>query len=99
MTEHQALEADEPDPAIAAILLNLWIAAHEAPPAPWSLARLAKRSEVAMSTLRRDLTGLEDAGLAHVFADDKGRDCAALTEAGLALCREAFGEAPPAAAG
>ncbi len=51
------------DPALVAVLTQLWRARREAPERAWSLAKLAKQSDLPMSTLRRQLTGLSDAGL------------------------------------
>ncbi|MFL9879061.1 helix-turn-helix domain-containing protein [Herbaspirillum rhizosphaerae] len=53
--------------------------------APLSLARLSKRTELRMSTLRRFLTALEEAGIAIVVVNDDGTGNAILTVAGLKL--------------
>jgi len=53
--------------------------------APLSLARLSKRTELRMSTLRRFLTALEEAGIATVVVNDDGTGNAILTAAGLKL--------------
>ncbi|EJL84781.1 hypothetical protein PMI16_03731 [Herbaspirillum sp. CF444] len=53
--------------------------------APLSLARLSKRTELRMSTLRRFLTALEEAGIATVVINDDGAGNAILTAAGLKL--------------
>ncbi len=54
-------------------------------PASLSLARLAKRTGLRQSTLRRNLTRLEDAGLVHVELDEAGGGRVLLTNAGTAL--------------
>jgi DNA-binding IclR family transcriptional regulator len=54
---------DEIDPALIAILAQLWRAAQENPGRAWSLAKLSKQSGVPMSSLRRHLTALSDAAL------------------------------------
>ena len=51
-------------------------------PAGLSLARLAKRTGLRQSTLRRNLTRLEDAGLVRVKLDEAGGGRVLLTEAG-----------------
>ena len=83
----------ELDPLIAGILFQLWGASREEAGKPWSLARLSKRAEVPMSTLRRYLTQLEAAGLVRVTMDEQGRGSAGLLDEGLALCAALF-EAP-----
>ena len=83
------------DPVLAAILWTLWAFAREASPGHSSLARLAKRSDLAMSSLRRGISALEEAGLVAPFVDEKSRECVLLTDAGRALCEEVFsGDAP-----
>ncbi len=54
---------DEIDPALIAILAQLWRAAQETPGRAWSLAKLSKQSGVPMSSLIRHLTALSDAAL------------------------------------
>ena len=44
---------DEIDPALIAILAQLWRAAAESPARAWSLAKLSKQSGLPMSSLRR----------------------------------------------
>lgn len=51
-----------------------------------SLARLAKRVGARQSTLRRQLTALEDAGVVRVELDDDGSGTVSLTTEGSALC-------------
>jgi DNA-binding IclR family transcriptional regulator len=58
---------------------------HQRSGAPLSLARLSKRTELRMSTLRRFLTALEEAGIATVVVNDDGTGNAILTAAGLKL--------------
>jgi DNA-binding IclR family transcriptional regulator len=53
--------------------------------APLSLARLCKRCDLRMSTLRRFLTALEEAGIVVVVLNDDGTGTAVLTAAGLQL--------------
>lgn len=50
-----------------------------------SLARLAKRTGLRQSTLRRNLTWLEDAGLVRVELDEAGGGRVLLTSTGTAL--------------
>lgn len=83
----------ELDPTIAGILFQLWGASREEAGRPWSLARLSKRAEVPMSTLRRHLTQLEAAGLVAVDVDELGRGSASLLDEGRSLCAALF-EAP-----
>ncbi|WP_034302781.1 helix-turn-helix domain-containing protein [Herbaspirillum sp. RV1423] len=58
---------------------------HQRSQAPLSLARLSKRTELRMSTLRRFLTALEEAGIATVALNEDGTGSAILTAAGLKL--------------
>ena len=82
----------ELDPALAQLLMLLWEAARTSPDKPWSLAKLSKRAELAMSTLRRHLTQLESAGVVDVEIDEDGRGSATLTAEGRELCDALFGE-------
>lgn len=50
-----------------------------------SLARLSKRTELRMSTLRRHLTALEEAEIASVVSNEDGTGRAALTAYGMAI--------------
>ncbi|MDR3099050.1 MAG: helix-turn-helix domain-containing protein [Paraburkholderia sp.] len=85
----------EIDPALVAILEQLWRAQCETPGRAWSLAKLSKQAGVPMSGLRRHLTGLVDNGLVvTTFAED-GTGSASLSEDGRAFCVEVFGEAAP----
>ncbi|SAK66824.1 putative DNA-binding protein [Caballeronia catudaia] len=83
---------DDIDPALVAVLAQLWRAHSETPARAWSLAKLAKQSGLPMSALRRQLTGLADGGLAEVQTSEEGTGSAWLTEEGAALCRAVFGE-------
>jgi len=53
--------------------------------APLSLARLSKRTQLRMSTLRRFLTALQEAGIVTVEVAEDGIGSAILTAAGLQL--------------
>jgi hypothetical protein len=95
---------DEIDPALIAILAQLWRAAQETPGRAWSLAKLSKQSGVPMSSLIRHLTALSDAGLldsSNPHDPDKTRDnsanppTAALSAAGRELCGQLFAQTPP----
>ena len=92
---------DEIDPALIAILAQLWRAAQETPGRAWSLAKLSKQSGVPMSSLRRHLTALSDAALLDQDNPDKTREDAAnaptamLSEVGRELCAQLFAQAPP----
>jgi hypothetical protein len=77
---------DTVDPAITAVLEQLWVACQERPGKPWSLAKLAKRARLPMSALLRSLTLLKAARLVDCDVDDEGRGDARLTEQGRALC-------------
>ena len=83
---------DEIDPALVAILAQLWRAKQETPGRAWSLARLAKQSALPMSALRRQLTALADARLVEVQTGEEGAGSAWLTADGEALCSEIFGD-------
>ncbi|RXN92906.1 helix-turn-helix domain-containing protein [Achromobacter aloeverae] len=64
--------ADHVDPILAAVLQAFWDTRQEAPGKRLSLARLSKRAALPMSTLRRTLAQLEDAGLVTVAIDEDG---------------------------
>ncbi|BAN25680.1 winged helix-turn-helix domain-containing protein [Caballeronia insecticola] len=85
--------SDDIDPALVAVLAQLWRARGETPGRAWSLAKLAKQADLPMSTLRRQLTGLEDAGLVEVQISEEGTGSAWLTEQGVTLCEAVFGSA------
>ncbi|MEM5431707.1 transcriptional regulator [Cupriavidus oxalaticus] len=80
------------DPAIVAVLQVLCQASRDAGGSPWSLARIAKRSRLPMSALRRVLTQLQSAGLADMSIDEDGRGHASLTPAGAELAAQVFPE-------
>lgn len=86
---------DGVDPLTVAILRAL----HEdlADSRDMSLARLAKRVGARQSTLRRQLTALEDAGLVGVMLTDDGSGSVELTTEGRALCALLMedGDTPP----
>ncbi|SAL65798.1 putative DNA-binding protein [Caballeronia peredens] len=85
--------SDDIDPALVAVLAQLWRAREETPGRAWSLAKLAKQSGLPMSALRRQLTGLEEAGLVEVRISEEGTGSAWLTEQGVTLCEAVFGAA------
>ena len=82
------------DAALIALLALLWEARQEAPGKPWSLAKLAKRAGVQMSTLLRQLNALSSAGLVSVTTAESGGGSAQLSAAGAELCATVFA-APP----
>lgn len=82
------------DAALVALLALLWQARQEAPEKPWSLAKLAKRAGVQMSTLLRQLNALSSAGLAVVATAESGGGSAFLTTAGAGLCASVFAQPP-----
>jgi hypothetical protein len=79
------------DPVVAVVLEQLWMASADGSGKPWTLAKLAKRAGLPMSTLRRTLTMLKSAGLADFDIDEEGRGMAALTGPGRALCETVTG--------
>ncbi|MEM5434589.1 helix-turn-helix domain-containing protein [Paraburkholderia diazotrophica] len=85
-------EDGELDPTVEQLLMLLWEAARESPGKSWSLAKLSKRADLPMSTLRRYLTQLQSAGVVNVRMDEEGHGSAALTAEGLELCEALFGE-------
>jgi hypothetical protein len=96
---------EEIDPALIAILAQLWRAAQETPGRAWSLAKLSKQSGVPMSSLIRHLTALSDAALlapANPAAPEEisgenttNTPTAVLSDAGRELCAQLFAQAPP----
>lgn len=86
---------EEIDTALIALLALLWEARQEAPEKAWSLAKLAKRAGVQMSTLLRRLNALSSAGLVTVATAESGGGSASLSAAGAELCASVF--APPPA--
>jgi DNA-binding IscR family transcriptional regulator len=83
------------DAALMTLLALLWEARQEAPEKPWSLAKLAKRAGVQMSTLLRQLNALSSAGLVAVATAEHGGGSALLSAAGAELCASVF--VPPPA--
>jgi DNA-binding IclR family transcriptional regulator len=89
---------DEIDPALIAILAQLWRAAQETPGRAWSLAKLSKQSGVPMSSLRRHLSALSDAALLDPAAAGEiatGTPTASLSDAGRELCAQLFAQSTP----
>lgn len=84
MDEGQESLQDQLPPELVRILDELY-QEYQRSRAPLSLARLSKRTELRMSTLRRFLTALEEAGIAVVVVNDDGTGNAILTAAGLKL--------------
>ena len=84
MDDAQDQLQDQLPPELVRILDELY-QEYQRSQAPLSLARLSKRTELRMSTLRRFLTALEEAGIAVVVVNDDGTGNAILTAAGLKL--------------
>ncbi|MEM5344251.1 Rrf2 family transcriptional regulator [Paraburkholderia azotifigens] len=82
----------ELDPAVEQLLMLLWEAANASPDKAWSLAKISKRSDLPMSTLRRYFTQLQSAGVIAVQMDEEGHGTATLTDEGRELCEALFGE-------
>lgn len=82
---------DNLDPALAALLQAFWDTHQEAPGKRLSLARLSKRADLPMSTLRRTLTQLEDGGLVTVSIDEDGTGSALATPELLGLIEDLLG--------
>lgn len=92
---HKEDKEDGIDAALMALLALLWQARREAPEKAWSLAKLAKRAGVQMSTLLRQLNALSSAGLVTVVTAESGGGSVLLSAAGAELCASVF-TAPPA---
>ena len=89
--QQPAEEHDGLDPIKVTILRHLWEAAQEAGDAPWSLAKLSKRTCIPMSTLLRVLNEFDNAGIVELTAQDDGRRFAALNATGLEIYPTLFG--------
>jgi hypothetical protein len=85
-----APDMNDPQVQLVQLLVELWQARDESPEKPWSLAKLSKRAELPMSTLRRLLTELTSAGLVDVDLRADGTGSAVLTEQGVEVCGELF---------
>lgn len=83
---------DDPDPNLIALLAMLW--QRSTGPRAAALAALGKQCGLPMSSVRRHLLALEDAGLARTEVEPGGRATACLTPEGEQLCRELFGALP-----
>jgi hypothetical protein len=90
MPNGDAPDMNDPQVQLAVVLAELSQARSESPQKPWSLAKLSKRAQLPMSTLRRLLTELTAAELVEVELRPDGTGSAALTEAGIALCADLF---------
>lgn len=91
--EPMTSESDESplDPALVATLATLNEAASDPAGKTWSLPKIAKRTQLPMSTLRRVLTQLDAAGLSATTLNEDGTGSAALTDEGRAVCVQLFG--------
>jgi hypothetical protein len=85
-----APDMNDPQVQLVVVLGELWGARNESPDKPWSLAKLSKRAQLPMSTLRRLLTELTAAGLVEVELRTDGTGSAVLTEQGAQVCADLF---------
>lgn len=85
MANADTTSQDELDPVKVTILRHLWEAAQESDGKSWSLAKLSKRSCIPMSTLRRNLSEFEDAGIVEMTTHEDGRIFAALNATGIEI--------------
>ena len=90
MTAQEApQQGDGLDPVKVTILRHLWEAAQETAQdsnaAPWSLAKLSKRTCIPMSTLLRVLNEFEAAGIVDLSTHEDGRSFAALNATGVEI--------------
>jgi hypothetical protein len=83
-------DMNDPQVQLVVVLGELWGARNESPDKPWSLAKLSKRAQLPMSTLRRLLTELTAAGLVDVELRPDGTGSAGLTEQGAHVCADLF---------
>lgn len=85
---------DEAGLALQAVLAELW-SEWSQQHGPLSLARLCKRTGLRMSTLKRFLTALESSALVSLSVNQRGVECAILTEQAAASLGAALGTADP----
>jgi hypothetical protein len=85
-----APDMNDPQVQLVVVLGELWGARNESPDKPWSLAKLSKRAQLPMSSLRRLLTELTAAGLVDVELRPDGTGSAVLTEQGAQVCADLF---------
>lgn len=96
-TDLEKAEPADDDQDANAQLVSMLTILHAAGAQGLSLARLSKRCQLPMSTLRRLLSALEEAGILIFSVDEKGRGNAVLTEEGKGLADALGGALPPAA--
>jgi len=91
MATQEATAGDGLDPVKVTILRHLWEASKEADAAPWSLAKLSKRTGIPMSTLLRVLNEFESAGIVDLTTHEDGRSFAVLNATGIDIFPALFG--------